>query len=163
MDPGPLLRARCGPSPSACEPASTLGAAIAAARKIACLCGQLLTKEEDHAVGRPSLVRAKLRQAELNSGAARLPNRHGGRRVSTTPKEREAERELVERAEAAYRRFIDDWRSTGPKGAGATNGRAPSTRQAAQQAKAQSLRFSSSSTRARPDYCKRRCKRQKST
>jgi hypothetical protein len=114
-------------------------AAVAVARKIACLCWQLLTKEEDYAFGRPSLVRAKLRRAELSAGGARLPKRHGGRRISATPKEREAERELVERAEAAYRRLVADWHSTGPKGAGATDGRAssgPSTGQAARQAKA---------------------------
>jgi transposase len=114
-------------------------AAVAVARKIACLCWQLLTKEEDYAFGRPSLVRAKLRRAELSAGGARLPKRHGGRRISATPKEREAERELVERAEAAYRRLVADWHSTGAKGAGATDGRAssgPSTGQAARQAKA---------------------------
>jgi transposase len=115
-------------------------AAVAVARKIACLCWQLLSKEEDYAFGRPSLVRAKLRRAELSAGSAKLPQRHGGRRISATPKEREAERELVERAETAYRRLVDDWRSTGPKGAGATDGRAssgPSTGQAARRAKAQ--------------------------
>jgi transposase len=114
-------------------------AAVAVARKIACLCWQLLTKEENYAFGRPSLVRAKLRRAELSAGGARLPKRHGGRRISATPKEREAERELVERAEAAYRRLVADWHSTGAKGAGATDGRAssgPSTGQAARQAKA---------------------------
>lgn len=115
-------------------------AAVAVARKIACLCWQLLSKEEDYAFGRPSLVRAKLRRAELSAGGAKLPQRHGGRRISATPKEREAERELVERAETAYRRLVDDWRSTGPKGAGATDGRAssgPSTGQAARRATAQ--------------------------
>ncbi len=115
-------------------------AAVAVARKIACLCWQLLSKEEDYAFGRPSLVRAKLRRAELSAGAAKLPQRHGGRRISATPKEREAERELVDRAEAAYRRLVDDWHSTGPKGAGATDGRAssgPSTGQAARRATAQ--------------------------
>jgi transposase len=114
-------------------------AAVAVARKIACLCWQLLTKEEDYAFGRPSLVRAKLRQAELRAGAAPLSTRHGGRRVSASPKEREAERELVERSEATYRRLVADWRSSGAKGAGVTRGRAssrPSTGQAARQASA---------------------------
>jgi len=114
-------------------------AAVAVARKIACLCWALLTKEEDYAYGRPSLVRAKLRRAELASGAPRLSNRHGGQRVSATPQEREAERELVERAEAAYRRLVADWHSSGAKGAGVTKGRAssgPSTGQAARQASA---------------------------
>jgi transposase len=114
-------------------------ASVALARKIACLCWQLLTKEEDYAYGRPSLVRAKLRRAELGAGAPALPTRHGGRRVSASAKEREAEQELVERAEAAYRRLVEDWRSTGAKGAGVTRGRAssrPSAGQAARQASA---------------------------
>jgi transposase len=114
-------------------------AAVAVARKIACLCWQLLTKEEDYAFGRPSLSRAKLRRAELAAGAPPLPKRHGGRRISADANEHEAERELVERAELAYRRLVADWQSTGKKGAGATRGRAssgPSTGQAARQAKA---------------------------
>jgi transposase len=116
-------------------------AAVAVARKLACLAWQLLAKEEDYAFARPSKVRAKLRRAELNAGAPRLSKRHGGRRISATPDEREAERELVKRGEAAYRRSIADWKASGPgkKGAGATPGRAssgPSTGQAARQAKA---------------------------
>jgi transposase len=114
-------------------------ASVALARKIACLCWQLLTKEEDYAYGRPSLVRAKLRRAELGAGAAALSTRHDGRRVSASAKEREAEQELVERAEAAYRRLVADWRATGESGAGVTRGRAssgPSTGQAARQASA---------------------------
>jgi transposase len=114
-------------------------AAVAVARKIACLCWQLLTKEEDYAYGRPSLVRAKLRQVELRAGAPRLSKRHGGGRVSATAEERAAERELVERAEAAYRRLVADRRSSGIDGAGVTRGRAssgPSAGQAARQASA---------------------------
>lgn len=111
-------------------------AAVAVARKIACLCWQLLSKEEDYAYARPSLMRAKLHRAELDAGAPPLSKRHGGRAVSSTPQEREAERELVERAEAAYRRLVADWKATGTKGAGATTGRAssrPSAGQAARQ------------------------------
>ncbi len=118
-------------------------AAVAVARKLACLCWQLLTKEEDYAYAQPSRVRAKLRRAELDAGSPRLPTRHAGQRVSASPAERTAERELTERAEAAYRRLIADWKATRPtkkKGAGATHGRAPSTpteRQATRQAQAQ--------------------------
>ena len=100
-------------------------AAVSVARKIAVLAWQLLTKGEDYAYARSSLVRLKLRQAELDAGAPRLAKRHGGRRITATAAEREAERELVERAEAAYRRLIADWKATGTrKGAGATPGRA---------------------------------------
>jgi transposase len=118
-------------------------AAVAVARKLACLCWQLLTKEEDYAYAQPSRVRAKLRRVELDAGSPPLRTRHGGQRISASPAERDAERELTERAEAAYQRLIADWKATGPakkKGAGATRGRAPSTpseRQAARQAQTQ--------------------------
>lgn len=117
-------------------------AAVAVARKLTCLAWQLLTKGEDYAFAQPSRVRRKLRRVELDAGATRLPTRHAGQRVSSSAAERDAERELVERAETAYRRLIADWKATGPanKGAGATRGRAPSTpskRQAARQAQAQ--------------------------
>jgi transposase len=111
-------------------------AAVAVARKIACLCWQLLTKEEDYAFARPSLMRAKIRRAELDAGAPRRSTRHGGRATKAGDEERAAEREMVERAETAYRRLVADWQSTGAKGAGATRGRAssgPSTGQAARQ------------------------------
>jgi len=111
-------------------------AAVAVARKIACLCWQLLTKEEDYAYARPSLMRAMIRRAELDAGAPPRPRRHGGKAVRASAKEKAAEREMVERAEAAYRRMVDDWRSSGAKGAGATRGRAssrPSAGQAARQ------------------------------
>lgn len=108
------------------------------ARKIACLAWQLLTKQQDYAYGRPSLVRGKIRQAELAAGAKPLRTRHAGQRISATAAERDAERRLTEQAEAAYRRLIADWKATGParKSAGATNGHAsqkPSERPAARQ------------------------------
>lgn len=116
-------------------------AAVAVARKIACLAWQLLSKEEDYAFAQPSKVRPKLRRLELAAGAPPLRRGHGGPRVSTSRAERAADRELTERAETACRRLVADWRASGPakKGAGATNGRAssgPSTGQAARQAKA---------------------------
>jgi transposase len=117
-------------------------AAVAVARKLACLCWELLTKEEDYAFARPSMVRSKLRQVERTAGAARLATRHDGKRVSASAAERNAERELIDQAENAYRRLIADWKASGPSntGAGATRGRAPSKpskRQAARQAPAQ--------------------------
>jgi transposase len=101
-------------------------AAVAVARKLAALAWQLLSKGEDYAYARPSQVRAKLRRAERAAGAARLPTRHKGRRVSASVAEREAERELAERAEVAYRRLVADWKASGAAkaGAGATPGRA---------------------------------------
>jgi transposase len=138
-EPGPLrafgerIRARKG----------SQVAAVAVARKLACLCWQLLTKGEDYTFARPSRVRAKLRRVELDAGAPPRRTRHAGQRVSASAAERDAERELTERAEAAYRRLIADWKATRPakkKGAGATRGHAPSRpseRQAARQAQAQ--------------------------
>jgi transposase len=103
-------------------------AAVAVARKLACLCWQLLTKCEDYAFARPSLVRAKLRRLELDAGAPASSTRHGGQVVHASAAERESERELVQRAEAAYRRLIADWNSSAAKrGAGATGGRASSS------------------------------------
>jgi transposase len=114
-------------------------AAVAVARKIACLAWHLLTKDQDYAYGRPSLLRGKIRQAELAAGAKPLSKRHAGQRVSVTTTERDAERRLTEQAEAAYRQLINDWKAAGPpkESAGATNGHAsqkPSKRQAARQA-----------------------------
>ena len=60
-------------------------AAVAVARKIAVLAWHLLTRGEDYAFARPSLVRQKLRQAELAAGAPVLPSRHSAPRVSSTP------------------------------------------------------------------------------
>jgi transposase len=115
-------------------------AAVAVARKLAVLAWQLLSKGEDYAYARPSLVRAKLRQLERTAGAPPLPTRHHGQRVSATAAERAAERQLSEQAEAAYRRLVADWKASGPsRGAGATPGHAsqrPSKGTAARQTSA---------------------------
>jgi transposase len=131
--PGPLrafgerIRARKG----------TQVAAVAVARKIATIAWQMLTRGEDYAFQSPSLVRKKIRNAELKAGAPRLSTRHTGTRRRVTADERERDRELQTQAENSYRRLIADWQATGPKaGAGATSGRAssrPSTRQATRQ------------------------------
>ena len=99
-------------------------AAVAVARKIAALSWHLLSREQDYAFGRPSLVRAKLRAAERLAGAPSLPKRHKGQRISATAAERQAESKLAEGAEAAYRRTIADWKAAPKAGAGATKGRA---------------------------------------
>jgi transposase len=117
-------------------------AAVAVARKLTCLCWQLLTTEEDYAFARPSQVRRKLRNLELDAGAPPLPTRHNGQRISSNTAERAAERDLTEHAETTYKRLIADWKASGPRktGAGATRGRAPSKpskRQATRQAPAQ--------------------------
>ncbi|MGZ8634053.1 MAG: IS110 family RNA-guided transposase [Solirubrobacteraceae bacterium] len=113
-------------------------AAVAVARKLAVLAWHLLTRGEDYAFARPSLVRKKLRDAELAAGAPPLGKRHNGQRVSS-PAERAAEQQLAETAETAYKRISADWAASRPAKAraGATPGRAsqrPSKGNAARQA-----------------------------
>lgn len=112
-------------------------ATVAVARKLAVLAWHLLTRAEDYAFQRPSLVRRKLRALELKAGAPRAkpgPNAHP---VWNTAAE-DAEQRLALQAEIAYRRLVADWQATRPKaGAGATPERAsqrPSKGKAARQA-----------------------------
>lgn len=123
LTPGPLrafferVRARRGPQV----------AATATARKLTVLLWHLLTREEDYAFARPAMTRNKVRRLELLAGAPAQKGRKGiagGKSKAVF----EAERELSRQAEAAYRRLVSDWRSSGPPkaGAGATPGRASS-------------------------------------
>jgi transposase len=112
-------------------------ATVAVARKLAVLGWHLLTRGEDYAFARPSLVRRKIRALELKAGAPRAKPGPKPDPVWNTTGDA-AETRLAEQAEAAYRRLIADWQSTGPKaGAGATPERAsqrPSKGKAARQA-----------------------------
>ena len=112
-------------------------ATVAVARKLAVLAWHLLTRGEDYAFQRPSLVRRKLRRLELAAGAARLRPGPNPDPVWNTTSD-DAEKRLAEQAEAAYRRLVTDWQATAPKtGAGATPERAsnrPSKGKAARQA-----------------------------
>jgi len=133
LTPGPLrafferIRARRG----------TQVAATATARKLVVLFWHLLSRGEDYAFARPAMTRNKIRRLELLAGA--LPQK--GRKGIAGGKSKavfDAERELSRQAEAAYRRLVSDWRSTGPMkaGAGVTPGRAstrPSKGKAARQ------------------------------
>jgi transposase len=88
-------------------------AIVATARKLAALCWQLLTTEQDYAFKRQTIVDRKLRALELRAGAA---TRHGTKHQpgSPTAKQRTAvERQLTEQAELAYQRLIQDWKATG--------------------------------------------------
>ena len=122
LTPGPLrafferVRARRGPQ-----------VATATARKLTVLLWHPLTREEDYAFARPAMTRNKVRRLELLAGAPAQKGRKGiagGKSKAVF----EAERELSRQAEAAYRRLVSDWRSSGPPkaGAGATPGRASS-------------------------------------
>ena len=93
---------------------------MAVARKLAVLCWHLLTREEDYAFARPSLVREKVRRLELAAGAVRRIGYRNPVRVFATPAQRELERELGVQAEKAYRRFVNDFQTKGKGGAGAT-------------------------------------------
>jgi transposase len=113
-------------------------ATVAVARKLCVLCWHLLSRGEDYAFQRPSLVRRKIRTLELRAGAPRRQPGPSGAPLWTRPADDRRERELAEQAEAAYRRLVTDWQASRPskRGAGATPGRAssrPSMRQAARQ------------------------------
>jgi hypothetical protein len=122
------IRARRGPQV----------AATATARKLVVLFWHMLTRGEDYAFARPAMTRNRIRQLELAAGA---PSQKGRKGIAGGKSKRVfgAERELSRQAEAAYRRFIRDWKAAGPpkEGAGATPGRAfqkPSKGKAARQA-----------------------------
>jgi transposase len=88
-------------------------AIVATARKLAALCWQLLTTNQDYAFKRQTIVDRKLRALELRAGA---PTRHGTQHQpgTTTAKQRALlERQLTEQAELAYTRLIQDWKATG--------------------------------------------------
>lgn len=88
-------------------------AATATARKLVVLFWHLLARGEDYAFARPAMTRNKIRRLELLAGAPAQKGRHGiagGKSKAVF----EAERELSRQAEAAYRRLVNDWRSTAP-------------------------------------------------
>jgi transposase len=100
-------------------------ATVAVARKLAVLAWHLLTRGEDYAFQRPSLVRRKLRALELTAGAPRAKPGPNNRPLWGTAANDLAESKLAQHAENAYRRFIADWQASGPRtGAGATPERA---------------------------------------
>ncbi len=116
-------------------------AIVAVARKLAMLCWQLLTREQDYAYQRPTLVARKLRTLQLRAGEPHVATPPPPASQRTTAGQHAArERQLAEQAEHAYRRLVADWQATTPKsGADAAPGRAsqgPSSDQAARQAPA---------------------------
>jgi len=95
----------------------------------------MLSRNEDYAFARPSLVREKIRKLELATGARRRKGRRNPVRVFATPQQHRLEKQLAAQAETAYRRLVQDWQPA-IKGAGAAPGRASSSqpkRQAARQ------------------------------
>jgi transposase len=113
-------------------------ATVAVARKLVVIAWNMLTKGEDYAFARPSLVREKMRKLELAIGAERRKGKRNSVRVFATPAQHRLEKQLAAQAEVAYRRLVQDWRPA-MKGAGAAPGRASSSQpkqQAARQEKA---------------------------
>jgi len=99
-------------------------AAVAVARKLCVLCWCLLSRHEDYAFARPSMVRRKLRRLELSAGAARRRSGPQPDPIWNTDTDA-AERRLAEQAERAYERLVADrMAGTAKAGAGATPGRA---------------------------------------
>lgn len=102
-------------------------AIVAVARKLVVIAWHMLSQEEDYAFARPSLVREKLRRAELLVGAERQQGRRNPVRVFATTEQHRLEKELARQAESAYRRLVSDWQASAPRvGAGTTPGRASS-------------------------------------
>src|SRR5207253_3368176 len=99
-------------------------AAVAVARKLACLFWCLLTRGEDYAHQQPSLTAKKL-LLEVRAGAPTLKGTPTGV-WATRQAMREGERRLAEQAEASYQQTVRDWQAAAPKkvGASVTPGRA---------------------------------------
>ena len=97
-------------------------ATVAVARKLAVLIWHLLTREEDYAFARPSLVRENVRRLELAAGAVRRVGSRSPVRIFATPAQRQLERELGVQAEKVYRRLVANFNATRKKGEGAATG-----------------------------------------
>ena len=111
-------------------------ATVAVARKLVVIAWHMLSRDEDYAFVRPSLVREKLRKLELLAGAERRKGKRNPVRVFATKEQHRFEKELARQAEIAYRRLVQDWQPAINSGAGAAPGRASSSqpkRQAARQ------------------------------
>ncbi len=101
-------------------------AAVATARKLACLFWYLLTRGEDYAHQQPSLTAKKLRLLELRAGAPAQKGSPTGT-WATRQAMRDSERKLALQAETSYQRVVRDWQAAAPKnkaGASVTPGRA---------------------------------------
>jgi transposase len=98
-------------------------AAVATARKLAELCWQLVVKDQDYALARPSLTIKKRRALELQAG---LPSRRGqrGQAAAYSLKEvRRRENELAAQGERVYRHLVAGWQPKRPNtGVAAANG-----------------------------------------
>jgi transposase len=111
-------------------------AVVAVARKLVVIAWHMLSKGEEYAFARPSLVREKIRRLELLTGTGRKRGQRGPTPTYASRTQRNLELDLARQAERAYRRLVTDWQPAIRKGAGAAPGRAsrrPSSGQAARQ------------------------------
>src|SRR5437773_2932028 len=99
-------------------------ATVAVARKLAVIAWHMLSRGEDYAFARPSLVREKLRRLELMTGAERRKGKRNPVRVFATREQHRLDKELAAQAERAYRRLVQDWQRAINRGTGAAPGRA---------------------------------------
>ena len=83
----------------------------------------MLSKREDYAFTRPSLVREKIRRLELLTGTGRKRGEKGATPTYASRQQRSLELDLARQAERAYDRLVRDWQPA-MKGAGAAPGRA---------------------------------------
>jgi transposase len=92
-------------------------AVVATAREMTVLAWHLVTKDQDYAFARPSLVSHKRRKLELAAGA---PSRRGNYRTPGAAynhkQRRNEEKQLAEQAERAYQVFVAHWQATKPTG-----------------------------------------------
>lgn len=94
-------------------------AVVATARKMTVLCWHLVTKEEDYAFARPSLVAHKRRSLELAAGAESRRGPVAGPSKNYHIKQlRDAERALVEQQEHAYQVLVAHWQPQNPANRG---------------------------------------------
>lgn len=90
-------------------------AVVATARKMTVLCWHLITKDEDYAFARPSLVAHKRRSLELAAGAeSRRGSVAGPSRDYHIKQLRDAEKAIVEQQERAYEVTIAHWQPHKP-------------------------------------------------
>src|SRR5262249_24102808 len=94
-------------------------AVVATARKMAVLCWHLISKNEDYAYGRPSLLAQKLRALELRAGMPSRRGQRGSTHAYNLKEVRAHERALSEQAEIAYRKLVANWHPKRPARAGA--------------------------------------------
>lgn len=90
-------------------------AVVATARKLTILAWYLVTRDEDYAFARPSLVEHKRRKLELAAGAPSRRGFHGQPRAAYNDKaRRDQERLAAERHERAYELMVSHWQPRPP-------------------------------------------------